>query len=46
MNLQALAEQPFELLVELERRARVAIAAREGTPTAADEWVEIGRAHV
>ena len=42
MSLQALAEQPFELLVELERRARVAIAAREGTPTASDEWVGIG----
>ena len=42
MNLQALAEQPFELLVELERLARVAIAAREGTPAAADEWVGIG----
>ena len=42
MNLQALAEQPFELLVELERRARAAIAAREGTPAASDEWVGIG----
>lgn len=42
MNLQALAEQPFELLLELERRARAAIAAREGAPTSADEWVGIG----
>ncbi len=42
MNLQALAEQPFELLVELERRARAAIAAREGTPASSDEWVGIG----
>jgi twitching motility protein PilI len=42
LNLQALAEQPFELLVELERRARVAIAAREGTPASSDEWVGIG----
>lgn len=42
MNLQALADQPFELLVELERRAKVAIAAREGAPTTADEWVGIG----
>ena len=42
MNLQALAEHPFELLVELERRARVAIAAREGSPTSSDEWVGIG----
>ena len=42
MNLQALAERPFELLLELERRARVAIAAREGAPAPADEWVGIG----
>ena len=42
MNLQALAEQPFELLLELERRARAAIAARDGAPAAADEWVGIG----
>lgn len=42
MNLQALASQPFELLIELERRARAAIAAREGAPEAADEWVGIG----
>ena len=42
MNLQALAEQPFELLLELERRARAAIAAREGAPASADEWVGIG----
>jgi twitching motility protein PilI len=42
LNLQALAGQPFELLVELERRARAAIAAREGTPDSSDEWVGIG----
>jgi twitching motility protein PilI len=42
LSLQALAEQPFELLVEIERRARAAIAAREGAPEATDEWVGIG----
>jgi twitching motility protein PilI len=42
LSLQALAQQPFELLVELERRARAAVAAREGAPAAADEWVGIG----
>jgi twitching motility protein PilI len=42
LSLQALARQPFDLLVELERRARAAIAAREGAPAAADEWVGIG----
>ncbi len=42
MSLQALAEHPFELLVELERRARAAIAARDGAPAAAEEWVGVG----
>jgi twitching motility protein PilI len=42
LNLQALAQQPFELLLELERRARAVIAAREGAPASADEWVGIG----
>jgi twitching motility protein PilI len=42
LNLQALAQHPFELLLELERRARIAIAARDGAPAAADEWVGIG----
>ena len=42
MNLHALAERPFELLLELERRARAAIAAREGAPESSDEWVGIG----
>lgn len=42
MNLHALADQPFELLLELERRARAAAAAREGAPASADEWVGIG----
>lgn len=42
MSLQSLADHPFELLVELERRARAAIAAREGAPEAAEEWVGIG----
>lgn len=41
-SLRALAERPFELLLELERRARAAIAAREGAPAEADEWVGIG----
>ena len=42
MTLRALADRPFDLLVELERRARAAVAAREGAPAAADEWVGIG----
>jgi len=42
LKLQALAERPFELLLELERRARAAIAARDGAPAATDEWVGIG----
>lgn len=42
MSLAALKEQPFELLLELERRARAAAAAREGAGSAADEWVGLG----
>jgi twitching motility protein PilI len=42
LSLQGLAGQPFELLLEMERRARAAIAARDGAPTAVDEWVGIG----
>jgi twitching motility protein PilI len=42
LSLRTLAEQPFELLLELERRARAVIAAREGAPAASDEWVGIG----
>jgi twitching motility protein PilI len=42
LSLAALAQQPFELLLELERRARAAIAAREGTQSSVDEWVGIG----
>jgi twitching motility protein PilI len=42
LSLAALAERPFELLLELERRARAAMAARAGAPVAADEWVGIG----
>ena len=40
-QLAALVEQPFELLQELERRSRRAIAGKgsDGTP---DEWVGIG----
>lgn len=42
MSLEALIGQPFELLLELERRAKAAIAAREGADTAGEEWVGIG----
>lgn len=42
MSLHALADRPFDLLLELERRARAAIAARDGAPAEADEWVGIG----
>ena len=31
-----------ERVFDLERRARAAIAAREGTPASSDEWVGIG----
>ena len=42
MSLAELRERPFELLLELERLARAATAAREGGAAAADEWVGIG----
>lgn len=40
-DLTALIEQPFELLQELERRSRVAIAGR-GSGDLPEEWVGIG----
>ena len=40
-DLESLVEQPFELLQELERRSRVAIAG-VGTGSISDEWVGIG----
>ena len=33
---------PFELLVEIERRARLAVAGREGRDGRGDEWVGVG----
>jgi twitching motility protein PilI len=42
LSLQALIEQPFELLLELERRAKAAMSAREGAGDSVDEWVGIG----
>jgi twitching motility protein PilI len=42
LSLKALKERPFELLLELERLARAAVAAREGADTPADEWIGIG----
>ena len=40
-DLIALVEQPFELLQELERRSRAAVAG-QGSGSIADEWVGIG----
>ena len=42
MNLESLTGQPFALLVELERRARVAVAEREGRDGQGDEWIGVG----
>lgn len=41
VDLRALIEQPFELLTELERRSRSAVAGR-GTGDLPAEWVGIG----
>ena len=40
-DLAALVERPFELLRELERRSRAAVAGK-GTGEISDEWVGIG----
>lgn len=42
MSLAALKDRPFELLLELERLARAASAARETGADSATEWVGIG----
>jgi twitching motility protein PilI len=42
LSLAALKERPFDLLLELERLARAAVAARDGADSPADEWVGIG----
>lgn len=42
MSLEALRHSPFELLLELERRARASIAAREGSHASDEDWVGIG----
>ncbi|HEX7081749.1 MAG TPA: chemotaxis protein CheW [Gammaproteobacteria bacterium] len=42
MSLAALRQQPFELLLELERLARAAVQARDGSDHAGDEWVGVG----
>ncbi|HEU4619114.1 MAG TPA: chemotaxis protein CheW [Gammaproteobacteria bacterium] len=39
MSLETLKESPFELLLEMERLARAAVAARDGAGDSADEWV-------
>ena len=41
MDLHSLTEQPFELLQELERRARTSLRASETSSDAAEEWVGI-----
>jgi twitching motility protein PilI len=42
LSLAELQDRPFELLLELERRARVASAARQGVRETAEDWVGIG----
>ncbi len=41
-NLRALRDQPFELLRELERRSKAALAGTQGDDLDAEEWVGIG----
>lgn len=42
LSLRELIDQPFELLLEMERRAKAAVAAREGAGLASEEWTGIG----
>ena len=41
-QLEALVEQPFELLKELERRSRLVFAGGQGSEAQPEEWVGIG----
>ena len=41
MSLQDLISEPFDLLLELERRARDAISARRGRDVATEEWIGV-----
>lgn len=41
MSLAALISQPFELLLEIERRAKAAATVRAGAGAAAEEWIGI-----
>ncbi|MBA3563905.1 MAG: chemotaxis protein CheW [Gammaproteobacteria bacterium] len=42
IDLRTLREQPFELLTELERRARAAVAGQERAAELEREWVGVG----
>lgn len=42
MSLAALRHDPFALLVEMERRARAAVAARQGGELDEQAWVGVG----
>ena len=42
MSLAALSDRPFELLAELERRARVSLAGRQGVMDETNERVGVG----
>lgn len=41
-DLRALRDRPFELLCELERRSKVALAGASGRDVDVEEWVGIG----
>jgi twitching motility protein PilI len=41
LSLASLIDRPFELLLELERRAKLAAAAREGARSDTEEWIGI-----
>ncbi|MDX1561495.1 MAG: chemotaxis protein CheW [Gammaproteobacteria bacterium] len=41
MSLRELIDEPFALLLEMERRAKAAMASRGGADEAAEEWIGV-----
>jgi twitching motility protein PilI len=41
LNLRALIDEPFQLLLAIEQRARDAVARRQGVNDAVDEWIGV-----
>ena len=42
MTLSELRDQPYELLVAMEQRARAVVASRDGRDKQGEEWIGVG----